>query len=308
MTSERSLFFLLLLVVLSAGCGSPTVPLPGTGTSTLASGQFKYTVDGATVSSADYPGAAALIKRIPLSSMSLELDFSIFAFGPSGSSYSSLNMMLNQFVTRPATYDLSGRTGEASIYTDSGSYESVTGTLELTEVDTVANRISGTFSFDAENSLGQTVHITSGSFHKVPILLGSYGQGHISATANHQPFSTTYDDIELISAYTKLGSLWLLAQEVSGNSQRVIKLFVPSAKAGTMTIGSSALGTSGDYSEAGPNSIDAPSSQGQISLTKFDATTHRMSGTFNFEGRDQSTNALIQITNGVINNVQWFEE
>jgi hypothetical protein len=43
-----------------------------------------------------------------------------------------------------------------------------------------------------------------------------------------------------------------------------------------------------------------------MTITQFDTLTHRMSGTFQFSGPNQSTGQTIQITNGVINNVQWF--
>jgi hypothetical protein len=71
----------------------------------------------------------------------------------------------------------------------------------------------------------------------------------------------------------------------------------------TTAIAVASYGTS--YSSSDVSISTATGATGKLTITKYDTANHRISGTFNFSGPDAS-GKTIQISNGVIDNVQWF--
>jgi hypothetical protein len=53
-----------------------------------------------------------------------------------------------------------------------GSYSFISGKVSITEIDTVANLVSGTFEVTAKSNDGKTVTITEGRINKVPMKAG----------------------------------------------------------------------------------------------------------------------------------------
>jgi Family of unknown function (DUF6252) len=204
---------------------------------------------------------------------------------------------------------------QAAIQIDSFEYDSRNGgTLTITTFDTVNNLVSGTFSFTA--SLAQPSQnsaivdtVLNGFFNDVAIYVGSYGQGSITANAGGVPFTTqSYSREQPVSAFIPSGSNLLTIEAFNSTVTQSLLLSIDNPGVGTFNLAQNAnLLNTPSYS--GPNNVSVggqTGATGTMTITQFDTVTHRMSGTFQFSGPNQSTGQTIQITNGVIDNVQWF--
>jgi hypothetical protein len=202
---------------------------------------------------------------------------------------------------------------------DSTYYASIgNGTFILTKFDSVNNVVSGSFSFDAilqtADGPPPSVRIASGSFNDIPITVGSYGQGTVSATIDGQPFSTTTaSTYEYLSATKVLNSpgIELLAfdQESNGSLTRLhFTIPAPAIREYDLSSGSSSDVTAAIFIPIGASDMVVRSGSGttgKFTLTKFNTFNHRLSATFDFSGLDTNSGKTIHVTNGVIDNVRW---
>ncbi|HET6402679.1 MAG TPA: DUF6252 family protein [Candidatus Kapabacteria bacterium] len=234
-----------------------------------------------------------------------------------------ITLNTNSVAPAPATYILDTSGIAASIVSDTLSYKSFSGgSFTITKFDTANNLISGTFHFIAY--LAGTIEdrtvqdsVVNGSFTDVPIYEGAYGQGTISANVNgFQMSSKGKSDANSsgnnAAAYTAKEYGVFTIHGVSNDGaagNRELYLSVASPGIGTFPL----AGMIGAYHAAtyqwwngntgADTEMTAPA--GTLTITKFDANTRRMSGTFFFSGIAYPGNDTIHITNGVIDNVQW---
>lgn len=118
-------------------------------------------------------------------------------------------IQINIFNPKPGTYDLGadstfethavyevdGQNPYSTLIAEGGS-----GTLTITSLDFEANKVSGTFSFEAGRDEGnQTVSVTNGYFNNINIAAGLPGgnNDYLNAFIDGSPFSA--DDITIIT-------------------------------------------------------------------------------------------------------------
>ncbi|MFI5201195.1 MAG: DUF6252 family protein [Candidatus Kapaibacterium sp.] len=319
--SFKPLLLLLLLLAALAGCTQSTSPSSQGSVGFAATSDFGYTLNGSAFDRNGHGlGTEAFAILAPNWSfqsqgrvLTIMLRYAPFTFGP----YHSTSVSLSIDVTSPVpqTFVINADSGLAIgnvDYDDTNSYSSIyshsIGQITITKFDTVANVISGTFNFTAAKENGSTpaVTVTSGYFTDVGIYAGSYGQGTISANADNTFFKTQtmYGAVAFIVSGTNDLNIEAIDSTVSGD----ILLSISQPHIGTFDLSGHTLALPGaSYSGSnGTIQMGSANVQGKLTLTQFDTITHRMSGTFQFSGPDQSSGRTIQITNGVIDNVQWF--
>jgi hypothetical protein len=320
----------LLVIFIFTGCQLGSNPTGSNSNATLnpnpVAGEFGYIHNGTVTDRKDYllgSSAHAIIEPnaglgIPPNSKLLFITLTTLDFNLSSFHSRSIEIGIPFYDPVTGTFpilkwdDPSG--ANAAILDDSLEYESIAGgTLTITKFDTVKNVVSGTFAYTAalKTDPSKTFTISSGYFNEIPITLGSYGQGKLTAMINGANFTTILPNgISDISAYTQAISphLNIIAAGASGSNVQEFFITLISPQTGNFTFSSSASATTAVASFSGDDgSINSNSGMtGFITITKADPITHRISGTFEFRGTDASTGNTITITNGVIDNVQWF--
>jgi hypothetical protein len=194
-------------------------------------------------------------------------------------------------------------------------YSNGSGTITLTEFDTVNNVVSGSFNFDAierkpSHNDSNIVHITEGVFNKIPIDGGSFGQGIISAIIDGKSFSTAsgLPGATINIGQYSGGSIQINAYSGGNPEWNDLNFGVFTSKPGTYILDGAHNSIAGGISKTTGNiSIHSFSNAtGTFTLTKFDSISQRLSGTFEFSGIDTSTGKTIDVTNGIIDNVHWI--
>ncbi|MFI5264940.1 MAG: hypothetical protein ACHQM6_10535, partial [Candidatus Kapaibacterium sp.] len=217
------LLYALSFLLFSAGCQSGSNPTGTNSNPTLnqnpVAGEFGYILNGRVTDRKDYPitsTASAMVvtnagfgippnsKLLAITLTTLDISFSTFHSR-------SIELFTPFYNPVTGTFpilkwdDPSGAV--AAILDDSLEYDSKTGgTLTITKFDTVRNVVSGTFTFTAslKTDPSKTFTISAGYFNEIPITLGSYGQGKITALINGTAFSTILPDgMSDLSAYTQ---------------------------------------------------------------------------------------------------------
>jgi hypothetical protein len=333
----KSQFILtLLFILLASGCSKTSNPVTPTPTGiTVGAGDFGFTSLGIGVQrSKDYNNNALAYAQIYSNSLPKTLEIFIATRQGSAASFHDfqITFLVSGFSPHPETYTISNSgpspNSTATLLEDSLDY-SVTvgagdgGTLEITKFDTVDNLISGKFSFTATRTWPQTGSfatrdtVTSGTFTDIGIAAGSYGQGSMSADIDGFLFDTRSDPeytLEphvigsntslFLSAYSprkqkadtrsldvqipfppKEGK-YKLSQNVTDSTARVVYI---------STIGGKYMSFFSDEK-----------STGSVIISKVDTALHRIWGTFTYSGSN-TTNSTV-ITNGVIDNLQWYKE
>jgi hypothetical protein len=328
---QRHILFLLVIFIAS-GCHNASNPIGPNSNPTLnqnpVAGEFGYILNGTVTDRKYYPvastGSATIQKNaglgIPPNSKLLAITLMAFDFSlpPFHSRAIELFTPFNNALTGTFPIlkwdDPSG--ANAAILDDSLEYDSNPGgTLTITKFDTVNNVISGTFIFTATQNTdpSKTFTISTGYFNEIPITLGSYGQGKITALVDGANFSTILPDgTSDLSAYTQViaPQLNIIAVGPGNANPQDFLITLLSPQTGNFTFSSQVSATtaairfSGDAGSISSNS----GATGSIIITKADPSTHRLSGTFQLSGTDTSSGNTITITNGVIDNVQWFME
>jgi hypothetical protein len=329
------LFFLLFAITLVGlfGCSHSTSPIISN-TPQYSEGEFGFANNGTSIDSKNNPtGSTAqvsLFKNAGLgvdtttTLVSIELNY-ISITGLFNLQTLNIGLGVPIHSKLPQTYaignwnDPTAATGFELL--DSINYKSVAGgTLTITKFDTINNLLSGTFSFNAAlapppNSTTTSVTVSSGFFNDIPITLGAGGQGTVTMNAAGFPFTTQSPGLDQITAMQFHGTtgLTILALDDDSLWQRELSIGILSPAAGNYVVSATPLGQNqvsmgygtSPYNGTNSASISLTGSSGQLQITKYDLANRRISGSFNFSGVDQNSGNTIQITNGVIDNVQW---
>jgi hypothetical protein len=190
----------------------------------------------------------------------------------------------------------------------------LSGLIKITKFDTINNLVSGLFRF--YYSINNTFNaanvalVDSGYFNDVPIVNGSFGQGTVTATVDGQAFGMFSGSPTQLTASDSNNAIRVMATN-GGDS---LEIFINNPKAdSTYNLATNNGRTYVEY-------INLPNSQsdttyyahesslngaGSLTITKLDTVARRLSATFNATVSDGLGN-MSNITNGVINNVQWY--
>src|SRR5581483_1201277 len=220
-------------------------------------------------------------------------------------------------MVRPGTFTIaSDSTGFVSAFydRDTATYLATSATITLVSVDTVNNLVSGTFRMTVADYFdpSQSLQIEAGYFNDIPIAAGAYDPGTITANANAS-FFTTKSTPNAVEAYQFSGSntLYIDAYDNDSGIEREISIELYEVRPGTYNFGSQlgpitpvaayhTLGASPDVQ------IQTDDGAGQLIISQVDAVNHRLFGRFNFTGTDYFSGETVQISGGVINNLEWF--
>ena len=284
---------------------------------------FGYTLNGVVFNKADHPsetvGFATAGHYSSTNTLNIYLNYT-----QAGTTHTQ-NIMLYVFYSAPvpATFVLNDSNDVASIVADSFSYRSFRGgTFTITKFDTVNNLLSGTYHFIAyrgyptlDSSIRDTV--LNGTFTDIPLYEGAYGQGTISANVDGFPMSTKGMSSEnsndnSATAYTAAEYGIFRIEAVSNDNYliRQISFALASPAVGTFSLGPSNSTNQPTvlyqkYDAHIGSDTEMMYQSGTLTITKFDAATRRMSGTFSISGISIPGGDSIHVTNGVIDNVQW---
>ncbi|MDP4221031.1 MAG: DUF6252 family protein [Bacteroidota bacterium] len=329
---QRYILFLLVIAIAS-GCQSSSNPTSTNSNPTLnqnpVAREFGYILNGTMTDRKDYPIAstamAMVLKNhgqgIPPNSKLLVIALTTFDVSHSSSHSRSIELFTPFYAPVTGTFPIlkwDDPSGAIAVIKDDSlvEYDSKAGgTLTITKFDTANNVVSGTFNFTVflKTDPSRIFTISAGYFNEIPITIGSYEQGKITAMVNGANFSTILaDGTSDLTAYTQADSpqLSIIAAGTGSSSLQKFFITLTSPQIGTFTFSTQVSATTATISfigDAGSISSNSGTS-GTITITKADPNTHRISGTFQLSATDASTGKTISITNGVIDNVQWFIE
>ena len=321
-------FFPLIagLLFLSAGCTNPVSPNTPQTFHTFTSGDFGYTLNGTVfdrVSSGESTEASASIDSnwgvgVPPGSWLLYINLMDEQISFTSFHTKSIELFVPFTSPAPGMYQITHWNdpvnAQAAVAIDSFEYDSKDGgMLTITKFDTVNNLVSGTFSFTASLAkpsldASRIDTVLNGSFNDVGIYIGGYGQGTVTADADSVPFTSHSYSRQPLSAFIPNGSNELTIEAFNNTGTQTLLLSIDNPGVGMFDLTKN-MNPLGAPVYSGPNNITVnrqTGASGTMTITQFDTITHRMSSTFQFSGPDQTTGRTIQITNGVINNVQWF--
>lgn len=318
LTGNIILLMGMFFIIGCSNSSSPTGPISDSPT-THSAGDFGYSVNSTphskSATTIGSVGRATVVDGaqygLTPGMKMLQVNLLIESFTASDFHLEQLALLIPFRNPVPATFNIGGSEAptlaQAVYVSDSLSYRSESGgSIVLSEFDTVNNLVSGTFDFDVTiapppNGSPTTIHITGGYFQKIPIYVGNFGQGTMSASINGLGFTANQE----LSAYTTTGLDALII--VGANSlgeEFTISLSHPGVGSFNLTAGFG-IGTTGATYSGNVGLCKATS--GTFVITKYDRATHRMEATFNFSGTDASSGEKIDITDGKMNNVQWAD-
>ena len=326
---KQSIYITTLIgMLLVAGCASPLIPTENNlGIPARAKeGEYGFYIngrhfdgrtDGSNTSIRPYviegPGAISL-------SLSLSYNF------PDGTS-GSVDLSIPFLIPKPQSFQFSDANSlwnlnvNGLVDNDSVgyiSYRSIPGgTLTVSKFDTVNNLVSGVFEFTAyetypTSDLHQTIGVSYGYFNDIPITLGAYGQGSISALLNGTSFNSDTAGVEMIYTDSSFGGIDLFDYGPELYNDSFISIQRIPLRTGTYVMDSSTARKDAspiiifqNWSNLQRNaSTQNANSSGVVTITSCDIPHRRLSGTFQFSGIDSLGNS-VTISNGEINNVQW---
>lgn len=168
------------------------------------------------------------------------------------------------------------------------------GTIEITNIDYVYNTISGNFNFIGRNSIsGSSKAFLSGSFNEVPKGEFPIGSDGFSAKVD----GIDYDDISLFGNLVTIGNNKLITIDAHKSASETISLIVPY----NVTVGEYDFGSFADqtYPTAQYN-VNGVTYQanGKIRIISHNITTNLITGTFDFEATEATSNNSFIISEG----------
>ncbi len=328
MLKQFRLLFPLAAMLIAVGCSQAVAPTelnPGISPGAVA-GEYGYNINGTIFDSRSLPITGYIISLNPYSNQGTgSVRLSIFLFYDFVNQHSgSVTFSAGLIHPQPQTLQISSTSPNWGSYATSlivydsfgfTNYQVSSGTLTISKFDTINNLISGVFELTASrppsSSLGpETTTITSGFFNDIPFGTGAYGQGSITAMIQGNPFSPNNAGFENITALRDNNVLSISADGIGAFNGHSFELNSIPLKVGNFIMNDSVSSPTFIYfdntqpnQEANILSLN-PGSTGQINITECDTVDRRISGMFQFSGIDKLGDT-VNITNGVINNVQW---
>lgn len=325
--------FVLLLPVLSAflliGCTKDSNPLnSGSNITTNDPPGIGFILDGTSVATIDYPvGTNAYAEYYSNPGSGVPKDSRILTIELNTKNIHVANIFLVTVIPIPtlASFQIKKwvhpilADAEAEFWGDSLSYASDTGKVIITKFDTIANIVSGTFTFSAKafRDSTKTHNITSGYFSNIPIIQGGFGHQLITANIDGYYFTSNigfmvYPIWAYVNKDTGVPQLHITATGGDTSNTKQLSFILNAPKVGnfdlaTQTSPTTAIASYIQHSLTNETISSTSGATGTITITKCDTIAHRISGTFNFSGKDASSGKTITISNGILDNVQWFD-
>ncbi len=324
--------FPLTAMLIAVGCSQAVAPTeenlgipPG-----AVEGEYGYNINGRIYDSHAPLGGDGTASLGPLTGQgSAAVQISLYLFYDFGNGlYGNVGLNIPIIKAQPQTVSIYGTSStkdpQATAYCDCDSngfiwYTALPGgTVNITKFDTVNDLVSGTFEFTATETSSnldsdKKVTVTSGYFNDITIGQGGYSQGSVTAEVNGNAFTTDKAGYEMAYADSEFSGLNLFGNGQGSFLNRTITIQnIP------IVIGTYIFNDTTDKSRSlvllywdftktgydGAASSQNPGSSGQLTISSCDIVHRRISGTFQFSGMD-SLGDVVNITNGVINNVQW---
>ncbi|HEY3874731.1 MAG TPA: hypothetical protein VGM92_04605 [Candidatus Kapabacteria bacterium] len=315
-------FCIAILIVSTIGCEHSVSPTTENSAVGSFEGEYGFTLDGKVYDSGTPFLNEANASLRPLSSYGpngVQLSLNLY-FELGDGTYGSVQLLVPCRNATPQTIPISyyqDTSASASLIYDSvawTSYQSLAGgTLTITKFDTIDNLVSGTFRFSASETSPANpkniVPVTAGYFNDIPLGLGAYRQGSVTALVDGTAFSSENEGRERLYSTFAQGRLNLFANG-PGNAEIIMQGIPPVADSyfvqGPQTIIDTSLSIT--YWASAPNyfkiSTEDSGSSGEVIITSCDFANRRFSGSFQFSGTDTLGNSVI-ISSGKIDSVQW---
>ncbi|MFI5263790.1 MAG: hypothetical protein ACHQM6_04685 [Candidatus Kapaibacterium sp.] len=310
----------LALALIGFGCKSATAPAPPDQTpvvtDTHAPGEYGFSYNGTSVDRKNFYGTAGYGSASYQPNYGFSgymLNVYLILKSPTQPIYTVLSIYVNMPKPMTGTFATTGPyINGTSIYfaLDTAVYYANTaGKIVITKFDTITNVVSGTFSFDGIDG-ALTEHVAEGYFSQVPIYYGTFNQGLVTADIMNNFKSDSFNSaggIPSPSLYTVDSGKTFSIVVHDDDSLRHLELRInlKNLQLGSVDLNqSSDSGVFAEYKSFGAITqifSTANVGTGNITITKLDWKTHRLSATFHLSGD------LIEITNGKIDNSIWCE-
>jgi hypothetical protein len=322
---------LIAILVVTIGCKKDSNPVGPDNTgktdfnSTVLTGHgaFRYVLNGTVYNRKDAPtqyNAAASIRTGYLPrTKEMEIDLGYTSLGAS-LSQRRIALLFDYAASPLGIHRMdSSAIVIGTISVDTQYFVSLNGgNITITAIDSLNNTVTGSFAFaaalDGDPSPRDTIY---GSFAEVSIVRGGYNEGTISAMVDGANIGAgpEYGNVgsATVTRTTSIGTLYTL-QLFYGTlfSFEQLNIALPSLHPGVYSLGAVYAGV---YSAAAYNASDGTATTesskgatGTFTITAYDSLTHRFSGTFEFSGpNEMSPGDTIHVTDGTVDNVQWFD-
>jgi hypothetical protein len=293
---KKAIFYALLVLgcCWATGCKKETSIENGS----TAGGNFTAVINGVPwAAAAGLQQATITLGLINISGVSVnnqEISISITGTGTGAYVLNAQSPSLAAYANLDSTNLGAFTTSQNSDSTKAG------GTVTITDIDTVHQTVTGTFSFNVYRSAdGQERTITTGIFDQVP---------YTSSLPSANPTDTVTAAIDggdwagqSVQASVTDGTLTVLGA-LSNGSQSIALIFPAGAAAGTYSLTANGVTPSYiavyDQVANGVSSAD-PGTSGSITILGNNAGTQRINGTFQFVTTNPNqTNPNHAITNG----------
>lgn len=254
----------------------------------------------------------ATIDGVPAHRIITTFNYSQFEYQPGFGDY-QISFWVGLKTLAPATYPIAADGNDLGCFArqrKNGIMSSSipgSGSFTVAEIDTVKNTISGSFTvLVAQWGNPNAIDTVRGAFRNVCIHLNLFGQGRFTATAGTLEFSPDYKRDFMSSEYVP-GTDVLSLHAIDSDSDQSLGVSVYSPKVGTFPLawppfsGDSYVMYSAGFDNYG---MLAGGWSGSVVITKYDAVTRRVSGTFSFTLKSDK-GKTITVTDGVIDNVMF---
>ncbi|MDP4199793.1 MAG: DUF6252 family protein [Bacteroidota bacterium] len=218
----------------------------------------------------------------------------------------------------PATYAITSNADQTGCWASERSvdnwYSSVhaSGYFTITNIDTVQNMMSGSFSVVVVETTPNNPNVfdtLKGTFRNVCFHSGLFGQGSMTATAGTLQFKPNPNrDDPTVDYIVGSDQLVVHCVELDATQQSLqLNVYAPAVGIFPLTWAIKSGTGFAQYSAGMDVYSNMYGGSGTLTITKFDTVARRMSGTFSFTAQT-SSHQSITITNGVIDNMMFARE
>jgi hypothetical protein len=291
---KKAILCAIILLVGFASCKKETSIESGSN----ASGNFTATIDGtkwaasSTKQAASILGGVITITGVSADNREINLSIADSVAGTYPLSQTSASLGAYADIDSSVLYAFSSNQGSDT--------SQAGGVVTVTQIDSIAKTISGTFSFKAWRDIdGRQKNITNGVFTKIPYvtsLPSTSAKDTLLASIDGKAFTA----INIQAAATS-GQMTIIGATADG-TQSIGLLLPANAASGTYTLGAANPSYLGAYTLiSSSSSTGFVSTTGSITITSNNTSAMRIKGTFQFTAADPSgtTTSTHAIASGV---------
>jgi hypothetical protein len=316
MLKNKAFILHLFIIITAFGCKSTSTAPENNPPQSVGQQDFGFSFDGTLFERKNYPSSNVFSKaqllRSPSSSKTLLIIMEVKDTARSIDKYVQVSFTMMGKLPDTVGVGVALAISDSTVYLCKGK-----GSAILTVFDTVNNVISGTFNFEGVNIIGtgaDAIEITSGRFINIPISIGRYDQGMITASIDGASFSSTNSlQIANIDAYTSFGNpqINIQSQQAQGvDSFQITNLnfTILNPKVQEYDLSASSNVKAYFLRQIASTNGQIKANSGKFTITQVDSLNHIFSATFDFFVLDPASGKSIHVANGLINNVRWLAE